>query len=177
MSQCAPLSGTSQRLAYAAMLRPRARLTSLALVCTLSTGGCYFYARDTTGDPDGVFAAREYAYGGPKEFRTKGVPGSPHAKPVLGLRNEGRVPHELRAVWVGDLSTGDRRKLRTDLRDGVAVPEELVRSGGVGAVAPGMEAASTQLLSAGRYLLICMLTAPDGRTHAQLGMVTEVKVN
>ena len=158
------------------MPRRSRRLCGALAFLALSTGGCYFYARDTTGDPDGVFVAREYAFNGPKEFRTKGVPGSPHAKPVLGLRNKGSVPHELRAVWVGDLPAGDRRQLRADLSDGVAVPEELVRSGGVSAVAPGKEAASTQLLSAGRYLLICLLTTPAGRTHAQLGMVKEVKV-
>lgn len=158
------------------MLRARARLMSLTLACALATSGCYFYARDTTGDPDEVYTAREYKFSGAKEFRTKGVPGSPHAKPVLGLRNEGTVPHELRVVSVGDLSPADRRKVVTDLRDGAEVPVELVRSGGVAAVAPGNEAAATQLLSAGRYLLICLLTAPDGRTHAQLGMIKEIKV-
>lgn len=158
------------------MLRARVRLTSLALACVLAVSGCYFYARDTTGDPDEVYVASEYKFVGSEEFRTKGVPGSPHAKPVLGLRNEGRVPHELRAVPVGDFSSADRRKVMEDLRDGAEVPAELVRSGGVAAVAPGREAATTQLLSAGRYLLICLLTAPDGRTHAQHGMIKEVKV-
>lgn len=149
---------------------------SLAVVCALAASGCYFYARDTTGDPDEVYLAREYGFSGPKELRTKQVPGSPHAKPVLGLRNEGRIPHELRAVSVGDLSPETRRQVIADLRDGSEVPAELVRSGGVAAVAPGHEAAATQLLSAGRYLLICLLTAPDGRTHAQHGMVKEVKI-
>lgn len=158
------------------MLRARARLTSLTLACMLAASGCYFYARDTTGDPDEVYTAREYKFSGSNEFRSKGVPGSPHARPVFGLRNEGSVPHELRAVWVGDLPSKDRRQLMADLRDGAKVPAELARSGGVAAVAPGQEAASTQLLSAGRYLLICLLTTPDGRTHAQRGMIKEVKV-
>lgn len=158
------------------MLRARARLTSLTLACMLAASGCYFYARDTTGDPDEVYVASEYKFVGSKEFRTKGVPGSPHARPVLGLRNKGRVPHELRAVWIGDVPPQGRRQLMTDLRNGAEIPVELVRSGGVAAVAPGREAAATQLLSAGRYLLICLLTTPDGRTHAQRGMIKEVKV-
>lgn len=161
--------------------RPSARPARVAglVVATLalaSSSGCYFFPRDTTGTADAVYLATEWKLRGPSTFRTKGVPGSPHARPVFGLRNDGAVPHELRLFSVAGLTRGQRRDVVARLRSTGRPPEGGLRSGGIAALAPGKAASSTQLLSAGHYLLACLLVDDQGQTHAQRGMVMEVRV-
>lgn len=146
------------------------------MLALTSGGGCYFFPRDTTGKADAVYVATEWALTGPSSFRTKGVPGSPHARPVFGLRNEGTVPHELRAFSVAGLTTDQRREIVERLEATGKPPEGALRSGGVAAIAPGEAASSTQLASAGRYVLACVLVDGQGRTHAERGVLKEVQV-
>ncbi len=155
-----------------------AHLIGLAAVAlALSSGtGCYFFPRDTTGTADAVVLATEWKLRGPSTFRTKGVPGSPHARPVFGLRNDGAVPHELRLFSVAGLTRDQRRDVVARLKSTGQPPEGGLRSGGIAALAPGKAASSTQLLSAGHYLLACLLVDDQGQTHAQRGMVMEVQV-
>ena len=49
-------------------------------------------------------------------------------------------------------------------------------AGGIAAIKPGMEVFFTTSLSSGEYLLLCMATAPDGRSHIEHGMVQQVRV-
>lgn len=44
-------------------------------------------------------------------------------------------------------------------------------------LAPGMESFFEADLSPGAYVLLCMATAPDGRSHIEHGMVKEIRID
>lgn len=48
--------------------------------------------------------------------------------------------------------------------------------GGVAAMAPAMRAYFDAELTPGEYLLFCMVTAPDGRSHIEHGMIRQIRV-
>jgi hypothetical protein len=48
--------------------------------------------------------------------------------------------------------------------------------GGAAAMAPGMEVFFDAELTPGDYALLCMATAPDGRSHIEHGMIRQVTV-
>ena len=50
-------------------------------------------------------------------------------------------------------------------------------AGGVAAIAPGMSAWFETELGPGEYVLLCMATAPDGRSHIEHGMIRQVTVD
>jgi hypothetical protein len=52
-----------------------------------------------------------------------------------------------------------------------AAPGDLQTHGGVGLVAPGRTGQTTHHVEPGHYAMICVIDAPSGRTHAELGMV------
>lgn len=49
-------------------------------------------------------------------------------------------------------------------------------AGGIAAIAPGMESFFDVTLSPGEYVLVCMATAPDGRSHIEHGMIQQITV-
>ncbi len=49
-------------------------------------------------------------------------------------------------------------------------------AGGIAAIAPRMEAFFETNFTAGEYVLLCMATAPDGRSHIEHGMIRQVTV-
>ena len=49
-------------------------------------------------------------------------------------------------------------------------------AGGIAAIAPGMESFFDANLSPGEYVLLCMATAPDGRSHIEHGMVKQIRI-
>lgn len=49
-------------------------------------------------------------------------------------------------------------------------------AGGIAAIAPGMEGYFETDLATGEYALMCMATAPDGRSHIEHGMIRQVTV-
>lgn len=48
--------------------------------------------------------------------------------------------------------------------------------GGIAAIAPGMDVFFDMELSPGEYVLACMATAPDGRSHIEHGMILQQSV-
>lgn len=48
--------------------------------------------------------------------------------------------------------------------------------GGIAAIAPGMEVFFDVELTPGEHVLVCMATAPDGRSHIEHGMIQQVTV-
>jgi hypothetical protein len=48
--------------------------------------------------------------------------------------------------------------------------------GGIAAIGPGMEVFFETSLAPGDYALVCMATAPDGRSHIEHGMIQHLKV-
>lgn len=65
------------------------------------------------------------------------------------------------------------RARRPELRDDPAPSLETLGTvaGGIAAIAPGMEVFFETELTPGEYALICMATAPDGRSHIEHGMI------
>jgi hypothetical protein len=49
-------------------------------------------------------------------------------------------------------------------------------AGGIAAIAPGMEAFFETGITPGEYVLVCMATAPDGRSHIEHGMIRQISV-
>ena len=49
--------------------------------------------------------------------------------------------------------------------------------GGIAAIGPAMEAFFQADFTPGDYVLLCMATAPDGRSHIEHGMIRQLKVN
>jgi len=49
-------------------------------------------------------------------------------------------------------------------------------AGGIAAIAPGMESFFETEITPGEYVLICMATAPDGRSHIEHGMIQQFSV-
>ena len=49
-------------------------------------------------------------------------------------------------------------------------------AGGVAALAPGMQAFFETDLTPGEYVLFCMVTAPDGRSHIEHGMMKQISI-
>lgn len=48
--------------------------------------------------------------------------------------------------------------------------------GGIAAIAPGMQVFFATSLTPGDYVLVCMATAPDGRSHIEHGMIQQITV-
>jgi len=87
--------------------------------------------------------------------------------------NTGKEPHQLALVRI------DSGKGMADIvtaMKGTAIPAWMTFVGGPNAVAPGDSSNATQALTAGHYLLICFLPAPDGKMHLEKGMVRMILV-
>ena len=53
---------------------------------------------------------------------------------------------------------------------------ELVGRGGIASIGSGLEAFFEADFTPGEYVLICMTTAPDGRSHIEHGMIQQISV-
>ena len=49
--------------------------------------------------------------------------------------------------------------------------------GGMAAIGPGMNVYFETDLTPGDYVLFCMVTAPDGRSHIEHGMMQQLKID
>ena len=49
-------------------------------------------------------------------------------------------------------------------------------AGGIAVIGPGMESFFEADVTPGEYVLICMTTAPDGRSHIEHGMIRQIRV-
>jgi hypothetical protein len=50
-------------------------------------------------------------------------------------------------------------------------------AGGIAVIAPGMETYFEATWSPGEYVLVCMTTAPDGRSHIEHGMFKQIRIH
>ena len=48
--------------------------------------------------------------------------------------------------------------------------------GGIAAIGPGVEAFFEADLATGDYVLACMATAPDGKSHIEHGMIQQISI-
>lgn len=106
---------------------------------------------------------------------------------TLRVENAGAEPHDLVLMKLAPGKTiedvraamNPERARRPD-QAGEPPPsfESLVTVvGGIAAIGSGMEAFFDADFTPGEYVLICMATAPDGRSHIEHGMIQQISVN
>ena len=105
---------------------------------------------------------------------------------TIRVENSGIEPHDL-VVWKlapgktmedVQLALNPERARRPDEAGQPVPPLESLGSGagGIAAIKPGMEVFFEANLTPGEYVLTCMATAPDGRSHIEHGMIRQVSV-
>jgi hypothetical protein len=117
-------------------------------------------------------------------FALDSVPAGRH---TVRVENAGVEPHDL-VIWklapgttVTDMMTmlNPERARRPGQAAEPPLPLESfgTGAGGIAAIAPGMESFFETDLSPGEYMLVCMATAPDGRSHIEHGMVKQIRIH
>ena len=111
----------------------------------------------------------------------------PAGRHTIRVENVGVEPHDLVMMklapgkTVADIVTAmnPERARRADQAGEPPPPLEslMTGAGGIAAIAPGMESFFEADLSPGEYVLVCMATAPDGRSHIEHGMVKQIRVH
>jgi hypothetical protein len=111
--------------------------------------------------------------------------------PVAGrhtvrVENAGGVPHDLVMMKLAPGKTladvqawmNPERARRPDQAAEPPPPLEEIgaMAGGIAAIAPGMESWIETAFTPGEYVLLCMATAPDGRSHIEHGMARQVTI-
>jgi hypothetical protein len=92
---------------------------------------------------------------------------------TIRVANEGPDPHDMVLMRLAPGKTAD--DVLSWLQEGEG-PPPFSLAGGVAVLAPGMEAFFEADLTPGDYVLVCMATAQDGRTHIEHGMIQQVSV-
>jgi uncharacterized cupredoxin-like copper-binding protein len=153
-------------------MRRTARMTGAALAAAAALGGVA-----ACGDDDGNSETRhaapamrvvagEYAFAMPKRIKGGVV--------SMDFLNNGKEPHVFDLVRLDPGRTlGDIEKV---LEAGREPPSWAHAIGGVPPMTPGARLSITRKLRPGRYTFVCLLPAPDGRPHWQLGMKKQFTV-
>jgi hypothetical protein len=112
--------------------------------------------------PELAVSAKEYAFTTASSVQAGFV--------KISLNNEGKEGHQSLVARINDGVTP--QQLQEAQAKGPDAALGLVTlKGGVNAIAPGTKQSVTSKLDPGSYLMICFLPAPDGKTHAEHGMV------
>lgn len=110
--------------------------------------------------------ASDYAFAGPDTI--------PAGVTTLRMVNSGREPHQAGLIRV------DSGKTIAELEVAMSAPGAplswAVFVGGANMVVSGDTSNATQLLTPGRYVLICFIPSPDGKPHFVKGMVRPLVV-
>jgi hypothetical protein len=111
----------------------------------------------------------------------------PAGRHTIRVENAGVEPHDLVMMKLNPgktvaelLAAMNPERARRPGQAGEPPPplESLMTgAGGIAAIAPGMESFFEANLSPGEYVLLCMATAPDGRSHIEHGMVTQISIH
>ncbi|MEP6508934.1 MAG: hypothetical protein ABJC63_11970 [Gemmatimonadales bacterium] len=107
-------------------------------------------------------------------------------KHTIRVANVGMQPHDLVMLKLAPGKTleevrrflNPERARRADQKDQPQLPLESIGTGagGIAAIRPGMEVFFTTTLTPGEYVLVCMATAPDGRSHIEHGMIQQIRI-
>jgi hypothetical protein len=121
---------------------------------------------------DHAFTVESPLRAGRHTIRVENAGAEPHDFGLLKLA-PGRTIEEVRA-WLNP-----ERARRSDSAQEPPPPLETIGSvgGGIAAIAPGMSAYFEANLTPGEYVLFCMVTAPDGRSHIEHGMIQQLKID
>lgn len=104
---------------------------------------------------------------------------------TIRVENAGIEPHDLVLMKLASGKTAEdiqawlnpERARRAD-QAGPPPPFESLGTGagGIATIAPGMQSFFETNFSPGEYVMICMATAPDGRSHIEHGMIRQLSV-
>jgi hypothetical protein len=104
---------------------------------------------------------------------------------TIRVENAGAEPHDFTLMklvagrTIEDVRTflNPERARRSDAAK-APPPLETIGSpaGGIAAISPGMSAYFDANLTTGEYVVFCMVTAPDGRSHIEHGMIQQVRI-
>lgn len=109
-------------------------------------------------------------------FDTAGLNRVTAGPALVTFLNTGTMEHEVRLVRIKD---GDFNAYRTavvtntDGSNGVALVDEIAKSSSIPSGGTSTFGAD---LTPGTYAWVCLLSGPDGKTFAQLGMIRELTV-
>ncbi len=105
---------------------------------------------------------------------------------TIRVENAGKQPHDLVMLKLAQGKTLEEVRLalnpeRARRPDEASQPQPAFESlvtgvGGIAAIAPGMKVFFAANLTQGEYVLACMATAPDGRSHIEHGMIQQIRV-
>lgn len=105
---------------------------------------------------------------------------------TIRVENVGQDGHDLVLMKLAPGRTAEdvrramnpERARRPDEKDQPPVPFESLGTGagGIAAIRSGMAVYFTTALTPGEYALVCMATAPDGRSHIEHGMIQQIRV-
>ena len=93
---------------------------------------------------------------------------------VIRIENVGTEPHEVALLRLGPGKTME--DFQAWMRDPQGPPPGN-SVGGVSSLAPRLEAYFEVDLTAGDYVVLCFVTAPDGRSHVEHGMIQQVRID
>jgi hypothetical protein len=121
---------------------------------------------------DYSFAVDSAVPAGQYTVRVENAGVQPHDLVVMKLA-PGKTLEDLRAAM------NPERARRPDQKDGPPPSIESLGTlaGGIAAIGPKLESFFEANLTSGDYALLCMTTAPDGRSHIEHGMIRQIRVN
>ena len=110
----------------------------------------------------------------------------PAGRHTIRVQNAGVEPHDLVVMKLQPGKTVDElfaamnpeRARRPGQASAPPPPLEtlITGAGGVAAIGPGMESFFETNLTPGDYVLLCMATAPDGKSHIEHGMIKQLRI-
>ena len=134
--------------------------------------------RATAPKADVVVRLTDYAFAMDSPFRT--------GRHMIRVENAGVQPHDLVLMklvpgkTVEDIRTwlNPERPRRSDVPAEPPPPLDSLGTllGGIASIGFGIEAFFEADFTPGEYVLICMTTAPDGRSHIEHGMIQQISV-
>ena len=96
---------------------------------------------------------------------------------MIRVQNAGSEPHEVSVLKLADGKTVEDVQAWMQ-NPGQAPLEDIVSvAGGVTSFVPGAEIYFEVDLTPGEYVLLCVVTAPDGRSHMEHGMIQQIRVD
>ena len=119
---------------------------------------------------DHAFAIEPALGAGRQTIRVENAGAETHDLVLLKLV-PGRTIEDVRA-WLNP-----ERARRDDAGEPPPLESIGTPGGGIAAIAPGMRAYFEADLTPGDYVLLCMVTAPDGRSHIEHGMIRQLRID
>lgn len=135
------------------------RLTLFTGVLLLGSA-CARQAAPPTGANVVTIVATDFAFAIPDTL--------PAGLTTLQMVNNGQEQHHMVVIHIAEGKTlADFQAVMTESK----TPDWITFPGSPGAVAPGDTSTTTATLEAGQYVAICFIPSPDGKAHAEKGMV------